>query len=1157
MHKQKKEIYFGNTVDNKINKEVKGQFVKMQGEVYYQIKNYDEMPPFFMSIVSDADHWLFISSTGGLTAGRINANSALFPYYTEDKVEENIDNTGSKTILQITKNSKIFSWEPFSFRYSGIYQIQRNIYKNTIGNKLIFEEINLDLKLTYQSIWRTSDKYGFVKSSVLKNDNNVAVSVDVLDGFQNIMPFGPSADMQVGASNLLDAYKRCELDKESGLGFFGLSSTLTDMAEPSESLKTTTIWQVGLDNEKYLLSSVQLDDFRHGLEIEEEYDVKGKRGSFLVNSKIELAANKEKDWNFIAELNQDSSKVAKLINELKTKKIELMSVISEDIERGSQNLLGIIGSADGLQVSGDNLSSVHHFANVLFNTMRGGIFAKNYKLQKGDLIDFIATRNVEVLEAQKDYLSNLPEEIDFSSLIEKAAGSDSTDFIRLCYEYLPLTFSRRHGDPSRPWNKFSINIKKEDGSKKLDYQGNWRDIFQNWEPLAFSFPEFLEGMISKFLNATTADGYNPYRVTRQGIEWEKPEEGSEWSNIGYWSDHQIIYLQKLIEVSEKFHPGILKGFLSRQIFSHANVPYKLKSYESILADHYDTIEFDHPKDEKIEEIAARLGSDGKLLFSSDGKIFHVNMMEKLLILFLAKMVNFIPEGGIWMNTQRPEWNDGNNALVGKGISMVTTCYMRRFVVSCIDILKNCDQTSFSLSKDLKNLFSSVKNVLEQFENLLNSSFNDTDRKKIMDGLGKAGSDYRTKYNEGRLSFDFDELNKDNIISLLETALKYIEHTIKANKRSDNLYHSYNILHVRENTASVDHLYEMLEGQVAILSSGMLSSQETIDLLDALRSSRIYRADQHSYMLYPDKELKGFLNKNCVDADLVKDSKLIAKLIENNDISLISKDENGVYHFNGNFRNVKNVQTALNNLKKNEAYSALVEEESKLVEDIFEKIFDHSSFTGRSGTFFAYEGLGSIYWHMVSKLLLAAQEAHVKAVSNGEDSTVIKKLADKYYDIRNGIGFNKTPEVYGAFPTDPYSHTPWGKGAKQPGMTGQVKEEVLTRLIEMGLFVDNGSISFNPILLREKEFLKDNQVFEYFDVSGEKQQINLSPGSLAYTFCQIPVIYVSSSSVKIEIEYADGKIDSKESNVIDADTCKHIFVRDGQIKQIKVYTKASL
>ena len=53
------------------------------------------------------------------------------------------------------------------------------------------------------------------------------------------------------------------------------------------------------------------------------------------------------------------------------------------------------------------------------------------------------------------------------------------------------------------------------------------------------------------------------------------------------------------------------------------------------------------------------------------------------------------------------------------------------------------------------------------------------------------------------------------------------------------------------------------------------------------------------------------------------------------------------------------------------------------------------------------------------------------------------LADLYLRIRAGIGYEKTVSEYGAFPTDPYSHTPQHMGAQQPGMTGQVKEQVLT------------------------------------------------------------------------------------------------------------------
>ncbi len=97
------------------------------------------------------------------------------------------------------------------------------------------------------------------------------------------------------------------------------------------------------------------------------------------------------------------------------------------------------------------------------------------------------------------------------------------EFIKLSAEYLPLKFSRRHGDPSRPWNRFSIDLKDDKNEKILNYEGNWRDLFQNWEALALSFPGYIESMITKFLNASTADGYNPYRVTRSGFDWEALE----------------------------------------------------------------------------------------------------------------------------------------------------------------------------------------------------------------------------------------------------------------------------------------------------------------------------------------------------------------------------------------------------------------------------------------------------------------------------------------------------------------------------------------------------------------------------------------------------------------------------------------------------------
>ena len=67
---------------------VKGEEVQIGGENFYKISNVDGMRPFFMSLVSNSNHWLFISSTGGLTAGRKDSSNALFPYYTDDKIIE-------------------------------------------------------------------------------------------------------------------------------------------------------------------------------------------------------------------------------------------------------------------------------------------------------------------------------------------------------------------------------------------------------------------------------------------------------------------------------------------------------------------------------------------------------------------------------------------------------------------------------------------------------------------------------------------------------------------------------------------------------------------------------------------------------------------------------------------------------------------------------------------------------------------------------------------------------------------------------------------------------------------------------------------------------------------------------------------------------------
>ena len=115
-----------------------------------------------------------------------------------------------------------------------------------------------------------------------------------------------------------------------------------------------------------------------------------------------------------------------------------------------------------------------------------------------------------------------------------------------------------------------------------------------------------------------------------------------WSNIGYWGDHQIIYLLKLLENTKNHHPEKLLRFLIKDIFSYANVPYKIKPYEDLLKNPHNTIEFDEKLNHIIKQRVNQVGSDGKLVWTKLKKVHHVNLTEKLLVTSLAKLTNFIP-----------------------------------------------------------------------------------------------------------------------------------------------------------------------------------------------------------------------------------------------------------------------------------------------------------------------------------------------------------------------------------------------------------------------------------------------------------------------------------------------------------------------------------
>lgn len=421
---------------------------------------------------------------------------------------------------------------------------------------------------------------------------------------------------------------------------------------------------------------------------------------------------------------------------------------------------------------------------------------------------------------------------------------------------------------------------------------------------------------------------------------------------------------------------------------------------------------------------------------------------------------------------------------------------------------------------------------------------------ILDELSNAGSDFRAKLYSGGICGGKDEFTLTSLVALFRQARRMVDHAIRENCRDDGMYHSYNLMKLDHGSAQLSHLYEMLEGQVAVLSSGLLSAEEALEVLDALRSSKIYREDQQSYMLYPDRELPRFLDKNMVPQKTAFRSPLLKQLIEDSDYSIIRQDIHGDVHFNGQFCNVSDLNVALDRLQTHPSYSKLVCDERKSLNELFEQTFGHHNFTGRSGTFFAYEGLGSIYWHMVSKLALAVMEQCIEEHERNPNSQALGRLHAHYQEIRNGIGLTEDPMQYGAFPADPYSHTPEGTGVRQPGMTGQVKEDVLSRWDELGIRIRKGQLSFDPRFFESTEWLESNATLEFIDVIGCRQKMQVPRGSFAFTLCQVPIVFHHSNKRKLVIHAAGETIHRDEIVLTETETEK-LFSRSDVITKIEV------
>ena len=416
-----------------------GSFVQLDGETHYKISHVDQMPPFFISLVSDNDHWLFAGSTGGLTMGRVSPETSLFPYVTVDRLYESLPHTGPKTLIKVSlDDGKSLIWEPFNTEHNDRFHISRHLYKNTLGNVLTFEEINHDLNLVYRYQWRFSEAFGICRQSKLINQGSHTRSAEILDGLQNLLPAGTPRFTQTVSSNLVDAYKWTERDETSGLALYTLYSAITDRAEPVEALRANTVFGLCDQDHNIYLTADCVAQFKRGSLAPPALSARGVRSSFFMHQSVSLAANTSSEWTIVANVEQDQQQIAHLQQQLKDPAAVVKALV-ESQQRGSDNLARIMASADGFQTTAEEEVSLHHYANTLFNVLRGGIFADQYKISRDDIAKTLEHFNKPVFAQHQAALNQLDETISLGQLLQFAEQQSDPQLQRIIQEYLPMS----------------------------------------------------------------------------------------------------------------------------------------------------------------------------------------------------------------------------------------------------------------------------------------------------------------------------------------------------------------------------------------------------------------------------------------------------------------------------------------------------------------------------------------------------------------------------------------------------------------------------------------------------------------------------------------------------------------------------------------------
>ncbi len=295
-------------------------------------------------------------------------------------------------------------------------------------------------------------------------------------------------------------------------------------------------------------------------------------------------------------------------------------------------------------------------------------------------------------------------------------------------------YSRKHGDPEREYNYFTMLPEYYSQGN-----GNYRDVNQNRRCDVRFHPWVKDADIRQFFSLVQTDGYNPLVVEEMTFTTQNAAPLLAMLAPASVDEAAALLVApytpgKLAMAAEhwQYAPGCDAETLVRTALAHAdcepNADFKegywtdhwtydldlIESYLAVWPDRERELLFGEPTYPWYESRAAALphaqryektsvgwrqtsflrprNADHKWVQTKDGKTARSTLMEKLILLCAIKTATLDPAGiGIEMEGGRPGWYDALNGLPALfGSSVAESCELARLLAFTIEKLDHAE-----------------------------------------------------------------------------------------------------------------------------------------------------------------------------------------------------------------------------------------------------------------------------------------------------------------------------------------------------------------------------------------------------------------------------------------------------------------------------------